>query len=104
MGKNMKISKIQFYFYEFPSRLNTINEGKAAIGDYSGFLPCTPNGVLELVKKSNKPIAGAHAVVLGRSKIVGTPAGELLKWNNATVTVCHSRSKDTMEQVTQKII
>lgn len=74
--------------------LNTINEGRVAIGDMTGFLPCTPNGCIELIKKSGVPIAGAQAVVLGRSKIVGTPASELLKWHNATVTVCHSKTKD----------
>ncbi|XP_019883321.1 C-1-tetrahydrofolate synthase, cytoplasmic [Camponotus floridanus] len=74
--------------------LNTINEGRVAIGDLSGFLPCTPNGCIELIKKSGVPIAGAQAVVLGRSKIVGTPVAELLKWHNATVTVCHSKTKN----------
>uniref|UniRef100_V9IK93 C-1-tetrahydrofolate synthase, cytoplasmic n=1 Tax=Apis cerana TaxID=7461 RepID=V9IK93_APICE len=75
--------------------LNTINEGRVAIGDMSGFLPCTPNGCIELIKKSGVSIAGAQAVVLGRSKIVGTPISELLKWHNATVTVCHSKQKNT---------
>ncbi|KAJ8674099.1 hypothetical protein QAD02_005361 [Eretmocerus hayati] len=74
--------------------LNTINEGRVAIGDMSGFLPCTPNGCIELIKKSGVTIAGSQAVVLGRSKIVGTPVAELLKWHNATVTVCHSKTKD----------
>ncbi|XP_014232390.1 C-1-tetrahydrofolate synthase, cytoplasmic isoform X1 [Trichogramma pretiosum] len=74
--------------------LNTINEGRVAIGDMTGFLPCTPNGCMELIKQSGVTIQGATAVVLGRSKIVGTPVAELLKWHNATVTVCHSRTKD----------
>lgn len=69
------------------------------MGDLSGFLPCTPNGVIELVKKSGIQIAGAEAVVLGRSKIVGTPASELLKWNHATVTVCHSKTKNLAAKV-----
>lgn len=72
--------------------LNTINEGKVAVGDLSGLLPCTPNGVLELIKRTKLEIAGKEAVVLGRSRIVGTPCAELLKWNNATVTVCHSKT------------
>lgn len=80
-------------------RLNTINEGRVAVGDLTSFLPCTPNGVIELAKRSGVKIAGAEAVVLGRSKIVGTPAAELLKWNHATVTVCHSKTKDLKEQV-----
>ncbi|XP_078034471.1 pug C-1-tetrahydrofolate synthase, cytoplasmic [Augochlora pura] len=81
--------------------LNTINEGRVAIGDMTGFLPCTPHGCIELIKKSNIPISGARAVVLGRSKIVGTPVAELLKWQNATVTVCHSRTKNLPEVVSQ---
>ncbi|KAK6618844.1 C-1-tetrahydrofolate synthase, cytoplasmic [Polyplax serrata] len=74
--------------------LNTINEGRVSIGDLSGFVPCTPNGCIELIKRSGIKMEGANAVVLGRSKIVGTPASELLKWHNATVTVCHSKTKD----------
>ncbi|XP_072745675.1 C-1-tetrahydrofolate synthase, cytoplasmic [Anoplolepis gracilipes] len=81
--------------------LNTINEGRVAIGDLSGFLPCTPNGCIELIKKSGVPIAGTQAVVLGRSKIVGTPVAELLKWHNATVTVCHSKTKNLPDVVRQ---
>ncbi|XP_049811826.1 C-1-tetrahydrofolate synthase, cytoplasmic isoform X1 [Schistocerca nitens] len=73
--------------------LNTVNEGKVAVGDLTGFLPCTPNGVMELIKRSGVTIAGSNAVVLGRSKIVGTPVSELLKWHHATVTVCHSKTK-----------
>lgn len=73
--------------------LCTVNQGRIATGDLSGgFLPCTPNGCIQLIKKSGVEISGANAVVLGRSKIVGTPVSELLKWNNATVTVCHSRT------------
>lgn len=74
--------------------LNTINEGKIAVGDLSGLLPCTPNGVLELIKRTGIVIAGKEAVVLGRSRIVGTPCAELLKWNHATVTVCHSKTEN----------
>ncbi|KAK9310010.1 hypothetical protein QLX08_000493 [Tetragonisca angustula] len=81
--------------------LNTINEGKVAVGDMTGFLPCTPNGCIELIKKSGVPIAGAQAVVLGRSKIVGTPISELLKWHNATVTVCHSKTRNLPQIVSQ---
>lgn len=73
--------------------LNTINEGKIAVGDLSGLLPCTPNGVLELIKRTGINIVGKEAVVLGRSRIVGTPCAELLKWSHATVTVCHSKTE-----------
>lgn len=65
----------------------------------TGFLPCTPNGCIELIKMSGVKMSGANAVVLGRSKIVGTPISELLKWNDATVTVCHSRTLNLPEQV-----
>jgi methylenetetrahydrofolate dehydrogenase (NADP+) / methenyltetrahydrofolate cyclohydrolase / formyltetrahydrofolate synthetase len=80
--------------------LNTINEGRVAIGDMdSGFLPCTPNGCMELIRRSGIVISGKNAVVLGRSKIVGTPISELLKWANATVTVCHSKTVNLAEEV-----
>ncbi|KAF4518603.1 hypothetical protein B566_EDAN009852 [Ephemera danica] len=75
--------------------LHTINEGRVAMGDLdSGFLPCTPNVNFMTFMWSGVPIAGSDAVVLGRSKIVGTPMSELLKWHHATVTVCHSKTKD----------
>jgi methylenetetrahydrofolate dehydrogenase (NADP+) / methenyltetrahydrofolate cyclohydrolase / formyltetrahydrofolate synthetase len=77
--------------------LNTINEGKVAVGDLSGLLPCTPNGVIELIKRTGIEMSGKEAVVLGRSRIVGTPCAELLKWNNATVTVCHSKTQNLKE-------
>ncbi|CAD7093696.1 unnamed protein product [Hermetia illucens] len=79
--------------------LNTINEGRVAIGDFSGFLPCTPQGCIELIKRTGTKIAGSKAVVLGRSKIVGTPVAELLKWEHATVTVCHTRTRSLHEEV-----
>lgn len=69
-----------------------------AVGDLTGLLPCTPSGCIELIRASGRSIAGAHAVVLGRSKIVGTPVAELLKWHDATVTVCHSRTLAVAEQ------
>ncbi|XP_054261927.1 C-1-tetrahydrofolate synthase, cytoplasmic isoform X2 [Macrosteles quadrilineatus] len=81
--------------------LNTINEGKVAVGDLTGFIPCTPNGVIELIKRSSIPISGSNAVVLGRSKIVGTPVSELLKWHHATVTICHSKTRDIADKVRQ---
>lgn len=74
--------------------LNTVNEGKIAVGDLSGFLPCTPNGVVELIKRTGTVIAGKEVCVLGRSRIVGTPCSELLKWNHGTVTVCHSKTEN----------
>src|ERR1700675_3988849 len=59
-----------------------------------GLVPCTPAGVLEILKRSNIPIAGCEAVVVGRSDIVGKPAAMLLLNSNATVTVCHSKTRD----------
>ena len=58
------------------------------------FLPCTPAGIIEMLKYEKIPIAGKHAVVVGRSNIVGKPAAALLLRENATVTVCHSRTED----------
>ncbi|XP_037963344.2 C-1-tetrahydrofolate synthase, cytoplasmic [Plutella xylostella] len=77
--------------------LNTINEGRVATGDMGGFIPCTPAGCVELIKRTGVPIAGKNVVVLGRSKIVGTPVSELLKWEHATVTVCHSKTRNLSE-------
>src|SRR6202043_3759484 len=59
-----------------------------------GLVPCTPAGVLEILKRCNIPIAGQEAVVVGRSDIVGKPVAMLLLNANATVTVCHSKTPD----------
>jgi methylenetetrahydrofolate dehydrogenase (NADP+)/methenyltetrahydrofolate cyclohydrolase len=59
-----------------------------------GLVPCTPAGVIEILKRSQIPIAGQEAVVIGRSDIVGKPAAMLLLNANATVTVCHSKTRD----------
>lgn len=69
------------------------NVGKIMIGDYT-FLPCTPAGVMELLHRSHISVEGKHCVVIGRSNIVGKPMAMLLLHENATVTVCHSRTKD----------
>lgn len=75
--------------------LTTASAGLLAHGQLGrGFLPCTPHGCLELIRRSGATIQGASAVVLGRSKIVGSPMADLLKWNHATVTVCHSKTTD----------
>ncbi|MGA2649028.1 MAG: bifunctional 5,10-methylenetetrahydrofolate dehydrogenase/5,10-methenyltetrahydrofolate cyclohydrolase [Terracidiphilus sp.] len=58
------------------------------------FAPCTPAGIIEILKRSNIPIAGSHAVVVGRSDTVGKPAALLLLHQNATVTICHSKTQD----------
>ena len=59
-----------------------------------GLVPCTPAGVIEILKRSHIPTAGQEAVVVGRSDIVGKPAAMLLLNSNATVTVCHSKTRD----------
>jgi 5,10-methylene-tetrahydrofolate dehydrogenase/methenyl tetrahydrofolate cyclohydrolase len=65
------------------------------------FVPCTPAGCIEMLKRSGIPIAGADAVVVGRSNIVGVPVAALLQNADATVTVCHSRTKDLPAKVRQ---
>lgn len=70
-----------------------INVGKLNIGEET-FVPCTPAGILELVKRTEVPIEGQHVVVIGRSNIVGKPVASLFLRENATVTICHSRTKD----------
>jgi len=75
-----------------------VNVGKLMLGDPSGFVPCTPAGVLELLIRSRVPTEGAEVVVLGRGNIVGKPMVSLLiqksKHANATVTLCHTRTRD----------
>jgi methylenetetrahydrofolate dehydrogenase (NADP+)/methenyltetrahydrofolate cyclohydrolase len=70
-----------------------INVGRLALGRPS-LVPCTPAGVIELLDRSGIPIAGASACVVGRSQIVGRPIAQLLLQRDATVTVCHSRTRD----------
>lgn len=69
------------------------NVGKLAMGR-PNFVPCTPAGILELLNRSKVAIRGANACVVGRSQIVGRPIAQLLIQNDATVTVCHSRTRD----------
>ena len=70
-----------------------VNVGKIMIGDYS-FLPCTPAGVMELIKSTGTEIAGKECVVIGRSKIVGKPQVMLLLHQSGTVTICHSKTQN----------
>ena len=69
------------------------NVGKIMIGNYD-FLPCTPAGIMEMLKYENIEIEGKECVVIGRSNIVGKPMSMLLLHKNGTVTVCHSRTKN----------
>lgn len=72
------------------------NVGKIMIGDYD-FVPCTPAGVMEMLKAENIEVEGKTCVVIGRSNIVGKPMGMLLLHKNGTVTICHSRTKNLKE-------
>uniref|UniRef100_A0A673NCK0 C-1-tetrahydrofolate synthase, cytoplasmic n=1 Tax=Sinocyclocheilus rhinocerous TaxID=307959 RepID=A0A673NCK0_9TELE len=80
--------------------LTSINAGKLSRGDLGDcFIPCTPNGCMELISQTGVSVMGKNAVVIGRSKIVGAPMHDLLLWNHATVTTCHSKTLDLAEQV-----
>ncbi|WP_071433559.1 bifunctional methylenetetrahydrofolate dehydrogenase/methenyltetrahydrofolate cyclohydrolase FolD [Angelakisella massiliensis] len=72
------------------------NVGRIMIGDYR-FLPCTPAGILELIRSTGVPVEGKECVVIGRSNIVGKPMAMLMLHQNATVTICHSRTKNLAE-------
>ncbi|MBK7392575.1 MAG: bifunctional 5,10-methylenetetrahydrofolate dehydrogenase/5,10-methenyltetrahydrofolate cyclohydrolase [Chloracidobacterium sp.] len=76
------------------------NVGRLSLG-YPSLVPCTPAGVVEILKRSDIEIAGKHAVIVGRSNIVGKPLAMLLLKENATVTICHSRTADLAEITSQ---
>src|SRR5512143_1771642 len=73
---------------------NPVNAGKIMAGDMTGFPPATPQAVMEMLKFYEVPMSGKEAVVIGRSMVVGKPMSMLLLGENATVTVCHSKTKD----------
>lgn len=73
-----------------------VNTGRIMRGDYH-FLPCTPAGVMEMLRHENIDVAGKECVVVGRSNIVGKPMAMLLLHANGTVTICHSRTKNLAE-------
>lgn len=70
------------------------NMGKLFLGESEVLAPCTPLGIIEILKRSNIEISGKHAVVVGRSNIVGKPTAFLMLKENATVTIAHSKTKD----------
>ena len=72
---------------------HALNAGRLMLS-LDGVLPCTPKGIIFMLKQAEIPIEGKHAVVVGRSNIVGKPAALLLMQENATVTICHSRTQD----------
>lgn len=78
-----------------PMNVGRLSQGQDAL------VPCTPAGVIEILKRSGIEIAGKNAVVLGRSNIVGKPMAMLLLHENATVTICHSRTRDLASVTTQ---
>lgn len=99
-----------------PKHINeyTVNEHISFKKDVDGFhptnignlqlkrpsvVPCTPKGIIELIKSTGTSIEGKNAVVIGRSNIVGLPTATLLTHENATVTICHSRTKDLKDKV-----
>ena len=71
-----------------------MNAGRLALGFPGGVEPCTPAGIIELLARTGIPIEGANAVVVGRSNLVGKPTALLLMRRNATVTVCHTRTRN----------
>ncbi len=73
---------------------NPVNAGKVMAGDLTGFPPATPQAVMEMLRFYEIPMQGKEAVVIGRSMVVGKPMSMLLLGENATVTVCHSKTKD----------
>jgi methylenetetrahydrofolate dehydrogenase (NADP+)/methenyltetrahydrofolate cyclohydrolase len=77
-----------------------INVGKIMVGNYD-FVPCTPAGVMELIKESGIDVCGKECVIVGRSNIVGKPQAMLLLHQNGTVTICHSRTQNLAEKTKQ---
>ena len=71
---------------------HAVNAGKLFLGDNPKFVACTPRGIIELIKSTGVNISGKHAVVVGRSNVVGKPIASLLLGHDATVTVCHSKT------------
>lgn len=100
------INEKEVLYYIAPEKdvdgMHPVNAGKLALGMDNGFVPCTPNGILELLMRTKNYPEGKHVVIVGRSNLVGKPLGLLLlkkKKNsgNATVTFCHSRSTNLSE-------
>lgn len=80
--------------------LHPLNLGKL-LSNQKTFVPCTPLGVMEIIKSVNYPLAGKNAVVIGRSQLVGLPLAHLLLQANATVTICHSKTQHLAELTKQ---
>jgi methylenetetrahydrofolate dehydrogenase (NADP+)/methenyltetrahydrofolate cyclohydrolase len=99
------VSESKIYSAVLPQKdvdgFHPVNVGKLMLGDETGFRPCTPAGIVELLARSNVKTDGAEAVILGRGNIVGKPMAAMLcqkgKNANATVTICHSATRDIKE-------
>jgi methylenetetrahydrofolate dehydrogenase (NADP+) / methenyltetrahydrofolate cyclohydrolase len=99
------ISESKIYSAVFPQKdvdgFHPVNVGKLMLGDATGFRPCTPAGIVELLVHANVKTEGAEVVILGRGNIVGKPMAAMLcqkgKNANATVTICHSATRDIKE-------
>lgn len=74
--------------------MNPINIAKVFAGDESGFAPCTPEAVIEILDHYNIPVQGKNVVIIGRSMVVGKPLSMMLLKRNATVTICHTKTKN----------
>lgn len=98
LPKHINEKKVVNYIHEDKDIdcLSIKSQGKLYMG-YKGFLPCTPNSVVTLLKSVGIELSGKEAVVVGRSNIVGKPAAQLLLNENCTVTICHSRTKNLKE-------
>ena len=77
--------------------LHVVTAGRLMVGE-KGFIPCTPKGIIKLIKTTGIDIAGKKAVVVGRSNMVGKPVSLLLQRENATVTMCHSKTQNLAEE------
>ena len=92
-GLNIQVAFEKIDYRKDVDGFNPINVGKLMIGQ-DGFIPCTPYGIVRMLEEYNIPVEGKNAVVIGRSNIVGKPLSQCLLNKNATVTVCHSRTRD----------
>jgi len=81
--------------------MNSLNLGKIFEGDMTGFAPCTPKAAMEILKYYEIPMEGKNAVIINRSTVVGKPLAMMLLEENATVTICHSRTRD-LEKVAKE--
>lgn len=103
LPKNINEDEIKYFISDKKDVdcFNPINMAKIIEGDRSGFSPCTPMAVIETLKYYDVDLNGANVCVVGRSNIVGKPCSMLLLNENATVTICHSKTKD-LESITSK--